>query len=83
MVPITAASAQVTQSPAVDASSASAAGGTSQISSPSTSLVQSTPAIYQQEPMPNRTDQIKTILAAIGIIAVLFHGIRLIGAGVG
>lgn len=33
----------------------------------------------QMEPVPNRGDQIKTILAVIGIIAILFHGVRLVG----
>ncbi|MHC4181536.1 MAG: hypothetical protein ACYSWU_28920, partial [Planctomycetota bacterium] len=28
---------------------------------------------------PTRADQIKTILAGIGILAVLFHGLRLLG----
>jgi hypothetical protein len=37
----------------------------------------------QSEPLPSRTDQIKTILALIGIIAILFHGLRLIGSSVG
>jgi hypothetical protein len=32
---------------------------------------------------PTRGEQIKTILAVIGIISILFHGIRLIGASVG
>jgi hypothetical protein len=32
---------------------------------------------------PSRAEQIKTILAAIGAFAVLFHGIRLIGAAAG
>ncbi|OHB73438.1 MAG: hypothetical protein A2V70_08310 [Planctomycetes bacterium RBG_13_63_9] len=29
---------------------------------------------------PTRGDQIKTILAAIGILAILFHGLRLVAA---
>jgi hypothetical protein len=32
---------------------------------------------------PNRTEQIKTVLAVIGIIFILFHGLRLIGSAVG
>jgi hypothetical protein len=31
---------------------------------------------------PSRSEQLKTILAAIGIISILFHSIRLIGAAV-
>jgi hypothetical protein len=30
-----------------------------------------------------RAEQIKTILAAVGIFAILFHAIRLIGSAVG
>ncbi len=37
----------------------------------------------QTEPLPSRTDQIKTILAVIGIIAILFHALRLVGSSVG
>ncbi len=33
-------------------------------------------------PLPT-TDQIKTILAAIGVIAVLYHALRLLGRAVG
>ena len=33
------------------------------------------------EPPPTRGEQIKTILAAIGVISILFHAIRLVGAG--
>jgi S1-C subfamily serine protease len=33
--------------------------------------------------LPSRGDQIKTILAAIGVIAILFHAIRLLGAAAG
>jgi hypothetical protein len=32
---------------------------------------------------PSRTEQIKTVLAVIGIIFLLFHGLRLIGSAVG
>jgi hypothetical protein len=32
---------------------------------------------------PSRTEQIKTVLAVIGIIFILFHGLRLIGTAVG
>jgi hypothetical protein len=48
-----------------------------------------TPAVAQPaavatlSPGPDRTEQIKTILAAIGIFALLFHGIRLLGSAVG
>ena len=31
-------------------------------------------------PAPSRAEQIKTILAAVGVFALLFHGVRLIGA---
>jgi hypothetical protein len=31
----------------------------------------------------SRTDQVKTVLAVIGVIAVLFHGLRLIASAVG
>ncbi|MEI8372655.1 MAG: serine protease [Planctomycetota bacterium] len=37
----------------------------------------------QTEPLPSRTDQIKTILAVIGVIAILFHALRLAGSSVG
>ncbi len=37
----------------------------------------------QTELLPTRGDQIKTILAVIGIIAILFHGLRLVGSSVG
>ncbi len=37
----------------------------------------------QTEQLPSRTDQIKTILAVIGIISILFHGLRLVGSSVG
>jgi hypothetical protein len=37
----------------------------------------------QTEPPPSRTDQIKTILAVIGIISILFHGLRLVGSAAG
>ncbi len=32
---------------------------------------------------PSHTEQIKTVLAVIGVIAMLFHGLRLIGAAAG
>jgi hypothetical protein len=35
------------------------------------------------EPPRDVADQIKTVLAVIGIIAVLFHGLRLVGSAVG
>jgi hypothetical protein len=35
------------------------------------------------EPLPTRGEQIKTILAAIGLMSILFHGIRLLGAMAG
>jgi hypothetical protein len=38
------------------------------------------PAAEPRPAGPTRADQIKTILAAIGILAVLFHGLRLLGA---
>ena len=56
------------------------------VPSPSNSPVaQVSPATVapQTEPLPSRTDQIKTILAVIGIIAILFHGLRLVGSSVG
>ena len=34
-------------------------------------------------PGPSRADQIKTILAAIGILAILFHGLRILGRAAG
>jgi hypothetical protein len=34
-------------------------------------------------PLPTRAEQFKTILAAIGVLALLFHSIRLVGAAVG
>ena len=40
-------------------------------------------AVPQTELVPRRTDQIKTVLAVIGIIAILFHGLRLLGSSVG
>ncbi len=36
-----------------------------------------------QSTMPGRAEQIKTILAAIGVFALLFHGLRLLGAATG
>ena len=38
------------------------------------------PAAMLATTAPTRAEQIKTILAAIGILAVLFHGLRLLGA---
>ncbi len=38
-----------------------------------------TPIATAQPAGPTRAEQIKTILAALGILAVLFHGVRLIG----
>ncbi len=40
-------------------------------------------AASQTELLPSRSEQIKTILAVIGIIAILFHGLRLIGSAAG
>jgi hypothetical protein len=40
-------------------------------------------AVPQTELASSRTDQIKTILAVIGMIAILFHGLRLLGSSVG
>ncbi len=40
-------------------------------------------AALQTEPPPSRTDQIKTILAVIGILSILFHGLRFVGSAVG
>ena len=37
----------------------------------------------QAEPFPSRIDQIKTVLAVIGIIAILFHALRFVGSSVG
>ena len=45
--------------------------------------VSPTATASQAEPLPSRTDQIKTILAVIGILAILFHGLRLVGSSVG
>jgi len=33
--------------------------------------------------LPNRTEQAKTILAAIGLMAIFFHGLRMLGAAAG
>jgi hypothetical protein len=44
--------------------------------------VSSSAATVSSDP-PSRTEQIKTVLAVIGIIFLLFHGLRLIGAAVG
>ena len=38
-----------------------------------------TPTAVAQPTGPTRAEQIKTILAALGILAVLFHGVRLMG----
>lgn len=40
-------------------------------------------AALQTDPLPSRTDQIKTILAVIGLLAILFHSLRLLGSAVG
>ena len=40
-------------------------------------------AVATLPPASSRAEQIKTILAVIGIFALLFHGIRLIGGAVG
>jgi len=56
------------------------------IPSPSGSPVaQLSPATIatQIEPLPSRFDQLKTILAVVGIVAILFHGLRLLGSSVG
>jgi len=56
------------------------------VPSPSSSQVaQVLPATLapQTEPIPCLTDQIKTILAVIGFISILFHGLRLVGSSVG
>ena len=56
------------------------------VPSPSSSPVaQVSPATVapQTDLPPSRTDQIKTILAVIGIIAILFHGLRFVGSSVG
>ena len=37
----------------------------------------------QTEPFPSRIDQIKTILAVIGVIAIIFHALRFVGSSVG
>ncbi len=54
-------------------------------SPPSNPVAQVSPATVasQTEPLPSRIDQIKTILAVIGIIAILFHGLRLVGSAAG
>ena len=56
------------------------------VPSPTGSLIaQVSPAATgpQTELLPSRADQIKTILAVIGIISILFHGLRLVGSSVG
>jgi hypothetical protein len=45
--------------------------------------VPSVAVVRQTEQPPSGGEQIKTILAVIGAIAILFHGIRLIGSSVG
>ena len=40
-------------------------------------------AVATLPPASSRAEQIKTFLAVIGIFALLFHGIRLIGGAVG
>jgi hypothetical protein len=52
---------------------------------PNSPIAQLSPADLpsQPQPLPSRTDQIKTILAVIGIIAILFHGLRFVGAAAG
>jgi len=37
------------------------------------------PAAVVEPTLPTRAEQVKTILAALGILAVLFHGVRLMG----
>ncbi|MDY0165445.1 MAG: trypsin-like peptidase domain-containing protein [Thermoguttaceae bacterium] len=49
--------------------------------------VAATPATPPQDenntpPPPSRSEQLKTILAAIGILALVFHGVRLLGRAV-
>jgi hypothetical protein len=34
-------------------------------------------SLGRAEPVPSRTEQIKTILAAIGLLAIVFHGLKL------
>jgi len=56
------------------------------VPSPSSSPVaQVSPAAIapQSEPNPSRIDQIKTVLAVIGIVAILFHAIRFVGSAAG
>jgi hypothetical protein len=45
--------------------------------------VSSAAAAPRAEPLPSRADQVKTVLAVIGIAAILFHGIKLVGSSVG
>ncbi len=40
----------------------------------------SEPADHSQPVGPTRAEQLKTILAAVGAVALLFHGLRLLGA---
>jgi hypothetical protein len=51
---------------------------------PSSPVAQVSPATVspQAELPPSRIDQIKTILAVIGVVAILFHGLRLVGTSV-
>ncbi len=53
------------------------------ISSSPVAQVSPVAAPPQTEPSTSRFDEIKTILAVIGIIAILFHGLRLAGSAVG
>ena len=54
-------------------------------SPPSSPVAQVSPATVapQTDPLPSRIEQIKTVLAVIGIIAILFHGLRFVGSSVG
>jgi hypothetical protein len=72
------------QQPPPDALSQTAHSAAMTQQSPS-AAVSSTPqpSAEPQPALPSRLDQIKTILAAIGIIALVFHGIRLVGAAAG
>ncbi|MDZ7620648.1 MAG: serine protease [Patescibacteria group bacterium] len=40
------------------------------------------PDVGLPDPMPSRSEQLKTILAVIGILALVFHGVRLLGRAV-
>ena len=54
-------------------------------SPPSSPVAQVAPAAQapQVEPLSNRTEQMKTVLAVIGVIAILYHALRLAGSVVG